>query len=95
MLQPQELQPQPQGLQPQFWQPQPQLPVPRTEPLQQGLQQELLTKSGKIIPLTLDEQKLQAIRSPPKKYRGSNGSHDILCHNSPVGHCQSSNRSAS
>lgn len=75
-------QPQPESTpptEPQLWQPQPEL-VPPTEPLsQQGLQQELPTKSGKMMPLMLEEQELQAIGSPPKKYRGGLSLHDILC----------------
>lgn len=82
MLEPELPQPQllPQLLQPQLLQPQ-RLPQPQPQPepeltpptawfSQQGLQQELLTKSGKMMPLTLEEQELQAIISPPKKYRG-------------------------
>ena len=65
LLQPQEL---PQELQPQP-EPQPQLPVLAlaTALPQQGLQQELATKSGNTIPLTPQElQELHAIRSPPE-----------------------------
>ena len=97
---PQELQP--QLLQPQELQPQPFVFCPATEPLaQQGLQQELATKSGKTMPCSEQDeqplrvvtkrlQELQAIRSPPReKYRGGICLHDILCQPSPLCHSHS------
>ena len=65
----------PQEPQPQEWQPQPepqpQLPLKvlalATAPAQQGLQQELATKSGNTIPLTPQElQELHAIKISPR-----------------------------
>lgn len=61
LLQPQPLltpPTEPQELQPH---PQPVLTPPTDWFSQQGLQHLLLTKSGKMMPLTLEEQELQAI----------------------------------
>ena len=63
--------PQPQEVPATLPQPQPQPLVlcPATSFSQQGLQQELATKSGNVMPRTLPQelQELHAIRSPPKK----------------------------
>lgn len=89
------LQPQPQELpQPhQLLQPQPQVLVVG----QQGLQQELATKSGNTMLQRLEalllqeEQELQAIINPPKKQcRGGFCLHDILCAIASVCHIQPS-----